>query len=68
VGKFKPSIASIEIIERWGGKGIGISIYREPSNSHLSCDQCEGLEEKMCVKYCPVIGREELGEILNKEV
>ncbi len=71
---------AISVIEdvRWSGNdivvsamtrakelGFAVSLYREAENGHLACDQCQGLEEPFCVKYCNVLMRDELKTLLN---
>ena len=65
-GIFCPSISSIEIIDKPKELGFEISFYMESDNGHLACDGCQGLEEPFCVKYCPMIARSELKELMNQ--
>jgi len=63
-GVFNPNLASIEILDNTR-KDIKIKIYREKEKgkNNLNCDHCCGLDEEMCIKYCPM--GEELKSIIN---
>ena len=65
-GVFRPSTSSIRIK---GGDQLpifSVVLYLEDNNGHLACDGCRGLEEPLCVKYCNVVGREELNGFLQE--
>ena len=63
---FSPSIASIKIKDQPKQLGFAISLVSQKEDQHLSCDNCDGLDERFCVKYCSPLMKAELSEILNK--
>ncbi len=65
-GVFMPSASSIEIINRPEDPGFAVSFYTQAENGHLACDQCQGLEEPLCIEYCNVLMRDELRALLNR--
>ena len=62
---FSPSVSSIEIIDRPRELGFAILLHTQADNGHLACNQCHGLEEPFCIKYCNVLMRDELTNLLN---
>ena len=52
---FNPEISSIKILDCLR-ENIRIKIYekKEQGDINIKCDHCCGLEEEMCVKYCPM--------------
>lgn len=64
-GIFSPTVSSIEIIDRPRELGFAISLYTQADNGHLVCDQCQGLEEPFCIKYCNILMHDELRTLLN---
>ena len=64
-GVFSPSISSIKVVDRPQEQSFAISFYRQGESSHVACDGCIGLDEPLCVKYCPSIMRDELTQILT---
>jgi Fe-S-cluster-containing hydrogenase component 2 len=65
-GVFMPSASSIEIKDQSKDLGFEVSFYTQAENGHLACDQCQGLEEPLCVEYCNVLMRDELWALLNR--
>lgn len=63
---FCPQIASIEIRRREHAGEFGIALYHYAQNKHLACDCPSG--DEFCFKYCPVISREELKDILRGKI
>ena len=61
---FSPGISSIKVIDRPEEQAFAISLYQQSDSGHVACDKCTGLEQPLCVKYCPSIMRDELAEIL----
>ena len=54
---FNPRISSIEISKHGKEEIISITVHRglpSEGNGHLSCNQCVGENEPLCVKYCAV--------------
>lgn len=49
---FSRNMSSIEIIEKKNRNNINIILHKEKENGHLACDECTGLDEPLCVKYC----------------
>ena len=64
---FGPSISSIEITDRPEKQGFAVSFYSAKEGKHLSCDKCEGEDEPLCLKYCSVVMRDELRDLLRKD-
>jgi Fe-S-cluster-containing hydrogenase component 2 len=65
---FKPSIASIEITGKektHKDKIFEIRLYGKHHNDHFACDDCKGLEEKNCLRYCHEDAKEELRSFLK---
>ena len=65
-GVFSPSISSIEIQSIPEDLAFKIRFYEKGDNGHLGCDQCQGLEEPFCVKYCNIVARDELKAFLKR--
>lgn len=65
IGVFRPSTASIEVIDRLKDLRFTIGFYYSACDGHLACDGCEGLDEPLCIKYCNNYMRDELKEILE---
>ena len=63
---FSPSISSIEITDR--PLAFAVSFYIANANSHLACDRCKGEDEPLCLKYCSVLMRDELGTFLQRDL
>lgn len=63
---FQPSIASIEIGEIMGTLKCGITFYLENADGHLACDRCKGEDKPLCIKYCNIVGEDELVDIWKK--
>ena len=49
---FSKKLASVEISESLKNGTRKISLHDRDENGHLSCDNCEGLDEPLCVTYC----------------
>ena len=64
-GFFQPSISSIEISGS-PKEGFKVSFYAAPQENHRACDGCKGLEEPLCLKFCPPMGRSELKALIEK--
>ena len=64
-GVFQPSISSIEITGS-PKEGFRILFYETTHDGHRACDGCPGLENPLCVAYCPLVAREELKELINR--
>jgi len=63
-GVFKPSISSIQILDKPTELGFALSLIDQDEGGRIACDRCQGLDEPLCVKYCNY--RDELGGILKK--
>lgn len=59
---FSPEIASIEVRKRGEGE-FGIVLYLQAEDGHMACDCEHGYE--FCLKYCQVVARDELKDILE---
>jgi len=57
-------MASIEVQKRAEGD-FGIKLYLQAEDGHMACD-CERGNE-FCLKYCQVVARDELKDILDRE-
>ena len=64
---FSPSISSIEITDRPEKLGFTVSFYVANTAGHSRCDMCEGENQPLCLKYCSVLMRGELENILQRE-
>jgi len=63
-GVFGPSISSIKILDTEDELGFRISLAEQDDGKRIACDECNGLDEPFCVKYCRE--RDELRSILEK--
>jgi Fe-S-cluster-containing hydrogenase component 2 len=61
--EFNHLVSSIEIIGLEDRPGYKVRITEDPSGGRFACDGCAGLDEPMCVQYCPK--REKLTEIIE---
>lgn len=65
-GTFSPNKSSIEIKNTLLKDGrCTILFHLQANDGHLACDLCGGLDEPVCVKYCPLVARDELRKVLN---
>ena len=51
-GVFQPSISSIKILDTDDELGFRISLAEQDKGKCIACDECKGLDEPICVKYC----------------
>ena len=49
---FSRRISSIEISEFLKKENRKMVLHHKGENGHLACDQCKGIKEPLCVKYC----------------
>jgi Fe-S-cluster-containing dehydrogenase component len=63
-GEFSPSISSVHIKRDDREGRIELCLYKQAEGIHLACDCPTGKE--FCLKYCPVIARDELKDILSR--
>jgi hypothetical protein len=64
-GVFQPGISSIEITGS-PKEGFKILFYETIHDGHHACDGCPGLENPLCVAYCPLVARDELKELIGR--
>ena len=64
-GVFQPSISSIEITGS-PKDGFKILLYSTTHGGHRACDGCSEMENPMCVAFCPLVGRKELRELIDR--
>lgn len=64
-GAFQPSISSIEVTGN-PKEGFKVSFYTTRQDGRVACDDCQGLEEPLCLTYCPTVARSELEELLGR--
>ena len=65
-GEFKPSVASIKIIEKENKDGKFILLLEKNEGERLACDGCVGLDEPMCIEYCKE--RDELCRMIKEHL
>ena len=63
---FSPSIAAIHVHRNDKEGKIVIVLHEQAEGTHSACDCPRGKE--FCLKYCPVIARDELKAILDRRV
>lgn len=63
---FRPNVSSIEVISKPEQLGFSLSFYRDSGHGRIACDGCQGQGEPLCVKYCPVVARDELFMIVRR--
>ena len=62
---FNPNTSSIRVIDRPKTLVFALSLCSKNENGRISCDNCEGLDECYCVKYCSPLMKEELNRIID---
>ncbi len=63
---FSQSLSSIQIHELPRRKGFNLSFFLKPGENHVPCDCCVGLDIPFCVKYCNLLMRNELSELVKR--
>ena len=63
---FNTGISSIEIMPREEKLAFDIRIYKEGSGKHFACDGCVNEEEPFCIRYCPLVAKDELHHIIQE--
>ena len=61
---FSPEISSIDVQKREEGKFV-IVLYTQAKDRHMACD-CKS-DDEFCLKYCPVVAKGELGDIMKRK-
>jgi len=63
-GVFQPSKSSIEITGS-PKEGFKLVLFEAPHDNRAACDGCRGLEEPLCIRFCPAVARSELQEYIG---
>ena len=63
-GKFRPSISSIQIVDKEDVGGYSVVLLEKNEGDHLACDGCQALEVPACVEYCKEM--DDLGLLLRE--
>ena len=63
---FRPMISSIHVSDQAKERGLVLSLLSQDEGLRIACDDCAGLDEPLCVKYCSPVFRDQLKNILEK--